>query len=105
MKTQDEIKKLLSTLSPDQQAFAKAVTLMRIEHATMTQQLADIKPFYDDLYKIMLVILHAQPSRELRIHDSQFLRFKEEYRIDRMYDKEKSEVVIRLLTVHDDVAE
>jgi hypothetical protein len=97
----DDVKKLLRMLTPDQQAFAKSVATMKLENDTLRAQLAQLKPEYDELWKVMIVVLHAQPDKALRIHKSQFLRFKEEYRVDRTYDKETGEVVLRLLTVHD----
>jgi len=89
-------------LTPDQQNFAKAVATMRIENKTLHRQLADLKDAYDNLWKIMTVILHAQPTKTLRIHESQFLRFKEEYRIDRTFDEKTKEVVVKLLALTDD---
>ena len=104
MPTEKQIQDLLKTLTPDQQHFAKAVTLMRVENKALTQQLVELKDQHDHLWKVVIVILDVQPSKELRIHDSQFLRFKEEYRIDRTYDEGAKEVVLKLLTVFDDPA-
>ena len=75
---------------------------MKFENKYLTQQTSELSKAYDELWKVMIVILHAQPRNELRIHESQFLRFKSEYRIDRTWDGEKKEVVLRLLTVHDE---
>ena len=104
MTADKQIQDLLKTLTPDQQNFAKAVTLMRIENKTLTQQLVELKKQHDDLWKVMIVLLDVQPEKELRIHESQFKRFKEEYRIDRTWDEEAKEIVMRLLTVFDDPA-
>ena len=104
MTADKQIQDLLKTLTPDQQNFAKAVTLMRIENKTLTQQLVELKEQHDHLWKVMIVLLDVQPSKELRIHESQFKRFKEEYRIDRTWDEEAKEIVMRLLTVFDDPA-
>ena len=104
MTADKQIQDLLKTLTPDQQNFAKAVTLMRIENKTLHQQLADLKKQHDDLWKVMIVLLDVQPGKELRIHESQFKRFKEEYRIDRTWDEETKEIVMRLLTVFEDPA-
>ena len=104
MTADKQIQDLLKTLTPDQQNFAKAVTLMRIENKTLTQQLVELKKQHDDLWKVMIVLLDVQPGKELRIHESQFKRFKEEYRIDRTWDEETKEIVMRLLTVFDDPA-
>lgn len=100
----NQIEKLLRQLTPDQQNFAKAVATMQLENKMLTTSLADLKEQHDHLWRIMLVILNVQPGKELRIHESQFLRFKEEYRIDRTFDKETDEVVVRLMTVFDEVA-
>ena len=102
MTAKDDTQKLLQSLNPDSQAFAKAVATMRLENTQLRQQIAELKPEYDQLWRILIVILHAQPRRELRIHKTQFLRFKEEYRIDRTWDKYTEEMVVRLLTVHDE---
>ena len=104
MTADKQIQDLLKTLTPDQQSFAKAVTLMQIENKTLHQQLADLNNQHDDLWKVMIVLLDVQPKKELRIHESQFKRFKEEYRIDRTWDEETKEIVMRLLTVFDDPA-
>ena len=100
---QDEIQKILKQLPPEQRHFAEAVTTMKLENRTLRQQITDLKSAYDELWKVIIVILHAQPGNELRIHESQFLRFKHEYRVDRTVDKDKHEVVLRLLTLHDEV--
>ena len=102
MTAHDEVQKLLQALPQDQQNFAKAVTVMRLENTTFRKQLADLKDAYDGLWKVLVVILDLAPDKTLRIHKTQFLRFKEEYRIDRTYDEETEEVVLRLLTVFDD---
>ena len=104
MTADKQIQDLLKALTPDQQNFAKAVTLMRIENKTLTQQLVELKEQHEHLWKVMIVLLDVQPNKELRIHESQFKRFKEEYRIDRTWDEETKEVVMRLLTVFDDPA-
>jgi hypothetical protein len=103
MTIQDEIKRTLSHFSPDERAFAEHVAELRIKCKMYEQQIASLTKDHADLWKVMLVILDVQPDKTLRIQDSQFLRFKEEYRIDRFYDEKSHEVVLRLLTVHDDI--
>ena len=98
----DKIQDLLKALTPDHQNFAKAVATMQLENKMLTTQIAGLKNQHEEIWKVMLVILDVQPDRELRIHESQFLRFKEEYRIDRTWDKETKEIVMRLLTVFDE---
>ena len=53
-------------------------------------------------YAIMVVLLHASETRELRIHETQFLRFEAEYRIESKFDHETRERVLRLLTLKDE---
>ncbi len=101
----DKVRKLMARLTPDQLAFAKNVALTSAQNKIFTQQLGDLQSNYDELWKVLIVILHAQPDNTLRIHNSQFLRFKHEYRIDRSFDEERQEVVLRLLTVHDPMPE
>ena len=100
--TDEKIQHLLNALTPDQQAFARAATEMKIQNKVYEKQLVDLKDAYDNLWKVMIVILHAQPGNELRVHETQFLRFEGEYRVDRTFDKYTKEVVLRLLTVHDE---
>lgn len=102
MTTEKQVEQLLRQLTPDQQHFTKAVAAMQLENKMLTQQLIELKEQHGHLWKVMLVILDVQPGKELRVHESQFLRFKEEYRIDRSWDKKSKEVVLKLLTVLDD---
>jgi len=102
MMPEDQAKKLMNLLSPDQLGVAKTLTLNKMELEHLRQAVAALSKAHDDLYKVMLVILHAQPERELRIHETQFLRFKEEYRIDRTFDEETKEVVLKLKTLTDE---
>ena len=95
------IKDLLDRLTPQQQAFAKATAQTNLQNKVLSKQLAEMKAQYDDLWKVVIVILDASPDKELRIHESQFLRFKEEYRIDKRLDNETKEVVLKLLTLLD----
>lgn len=102
MPTDKQIQDLLNQLTPDQQNFAKAVATMQVENKLLTQQLVELKSQHEHLWKVMVVILDVQPMKELRVHESQFLRFKEEYRIDRSWDEDAKEMVFRLLTVFDE---
>lgn len=98
---EDKIKTLLKQLTPDQQAITKTLTLNKFELADLRHIVSTLKREYDELWKILLVVIHSCPSKELRIHQSQFLRFKEEYRLDRSWDEETGEMVVRLLTITD----
>lgn len=96
---EEEAKKVLEKFAPDERAFMEHVTRLKIDNKRMEKQIADLKNAYDDLWKVFITILHSLPDKELRIHKSQFLRFKQEYRIDKQLDGD--EVVFKLLTVND----
>ena len=98
----DKVQELLKQLTPDQQHLAKGIATLRIENKALQQQVAELTKQHDDLWKVIVVILDNQPKKELRVHESQFKRFKEEYRIDRTWDDESKEIVMRLLTVFDE---
>lgn len=102
MPTDDKAQKLMKLLTPDQLGVAKTLTLNKIELEHLRQAVAALQKQNDDLYKVMLVILAHEANGELRIHETQFLRFKEEYRIDRTFDEETKEVVLRLKTLTDE---
>lgn len=95
------VDKVLMNFTPEQRGFAEAVTTMKIENAQMRKQLADLKTNYDELWKIIITLLDFMPEKEMRIHESQFLRFKEEYRMEKDFDKETGEVVLKLRTFVD----
>lgn len=89
----DRVKKLLST---EQQQIAESIATMRVENEMLRKALDTVKRDHLDLWKVMVVLLHALEGHEMRIHKSQFLRFDEEYRILRTFDEETSEVVMTL---------
>ena len=99
----EKVRKLLNSLRPEQRAFFESLATTRAQNHIYEQQLKEIKEAYDDLWKVVIVILHAQPENTLRIHESQFLRFKHEYRIDKQLDVATKEVVLKLLTLHDEL--
>lgn len=101
MSQHKDVKKLLESLSPDQQAVAKTIAILKLENKELARQVEALKKDHQDLYKVMLVVLDACEDRELRIHETQFLRFREEYRIEREFDKGTKEVVLKLLTLKD----
>jgi hypothetical protein len=78
----NKIKGLLDELTPEKKAIAKSFIEQKVQIAMLQQQVKTISVLYDDLFKLFIVILDFMPDQELRIHESQFLRFKEEYRID-----------------------
>lgn len=96
MNIHDRVQKLLSQLSPDQQAFAHSITQMRMENKQLKEDLIKLKDNYDDLWKVLITILDACDDKELRINDEEFLRFKEEYRIEKGHDAEKHQIWLRL---------
>lgn len=105
MKTEQEIKALLKKLTPEQRGIAQTITGLQIENRQLQNDLAQLKGAYDPLYKVMLAICHAMPKKEYRVHKSQFLRFRHEYRIDSFFDEKTQEMVFRLLTISDELGE
>ncbi len=102
--TDADVKKLLEKLSPDQRAVAETLAGYKVQCAMLTAQNEALKKDHADLYKIMVVLLDANRCAgmpEMRIHESQFLRFNESYRIDRRFDAETKEVVLKLMYVTD----
>lgn len=98
----DKVKRDLSRFTPDQQHVLEAAASMKLENKVMRNQLAELNKAYEDLWAVMILVIDLYPDKTMRIHPSQFKRFKEEYRIDRYVDEETGEVVLKLLTVHDE---
>lgn len=103
MNAEEEVQKLLKTLSTDERAFAEEFARTRIENRMLQRQAQVLRKDYDELYKVLVVILDVAYDSELRVHKSQFKRFKEEYRIDRSFDEKTQEMVLHLKTVGDPV--
>lgn len=103
MRAEQEVKKLLETFSAEERAIAEELAHLRIENRMLQHQAKVLRKDYDELYKVLVVILDVAYDKELRVSDTQFKRFKEEYRIDRSYDEETKEVVLRLKTLRDPV--
>jgi hypothetical protein len=101
MTTRDEIENRLKQFTPEQQHFAKAFATMKLENKMLREGLAKANEAYESIFKPFLVIVHASEGKELRIHKSQFLRFKDEYRIDSRFDEETEEMVFSLKTLKD----
>jgi hypothetical protein len=97
-----KIQNLLNQLTPDQQTIARDYARLKLEnkHLKRAYEIAEIER--RELYAIMVVLLHASETRELRIHETQFLRFEAEYRIESKFDHETRERVLRLLTLKDE---
>lgn len=100
-----EVKEMLKLLAPEQRAIVENIAQMRIENRMLQRQAKVLRDAYDDLYKIMIVLLDVCPDKELRVNDTQFKRFKEEYRIDRTYDELTHEVILSLKTLRDPIKE
>lgn len=105
MDIEDEVKQLLSMFQPDERAFAEEFARTRIENRMLQHQATVLRKDYDELYKVLVVILDVAYDKELRVNKTQFKRFKEEYRIDRSFDEKTQEVVLRLKTLRDPVDE
>jgi tRNA-dihydrouridine synthase len=101
MHKREQIQKMLSRLSPDQQAIARDYARMKLENANLIQALKETKEAYESIYKPFITIIHAYPDHVCRIHESQFLRFKDEYRIESRFDEETREMVYTLKTLTD----
>lgn len=103
---EEQIKEMLERFTPEQQEVFKGVAGMRLELATLQKQFVDLNKAYDQLWSILITITHAQPGQEIRIHESQFLRFRNEYRLDLKVEPsavEGNEFVIKLLSLTDDL--
>jgi len=99
--SEEEIKEALKLFSPEERQFAENFAQLRIENQMLRHSGQVLRKEYDQLYKVLIVILDAQVDKELRIHKTQFLRFSEEYRIDRRYDQATKEMVFKLLTLRE----
>ena len=85
--------------APTEIAVAKAVAAIKAENALLKRDLQILRGEYDQLYRVLVVLLHQGKEHgfeELSIHRSQFLRFEEEYRIERKWDAVNEEMVFRL---------
>jgi hypothetical protein len=98
---QNAIKELLSKFTPEQRGIAETLTRLKVENSTISRQLAELKGNYDSIYRAFLTILAVAEDQELRINQSQFLRFKEEYRVESFFDGFTQEMVFRLRTLKD----
>jgi lipopolysaccharide biosynthesis glycosyltransferase len=101
---EQRVKELLAKLTPDQRGFARHTAELKIRNQVLEKHVAELKAAYDAIYKAMIVLLSWDKDHELRVHETQFLRFKEEYRIDSWFDNTTKEMVFKLLTVHDEPA-
>jgi uncharacterized protein (DUF3084 family) len=92
----------LSKLRPDQVAAVKLVGQLKMENLQLQRDLMRLKQQYDPLYQVMTAIAHASPGHEYVIHQSQFLRFKDEYRLKVWVGEADESLHIKLLTIHDE---
>ena len=98
----DSVKNTLDKAGPHLRSVQQAFSQLKLQNTVMKQQLMEISQKYDDLWRVITVILDLCTGKELRIHQSQFLRFKEEYRISNEFDEDTKEVVLKLLTLTGD---
>lgn len=99
-----DIKKLMDQLTPDQRAVAQTLTTYKMENTMLKAQNTALAKEHKDLYKILILLLKYYQEigqEDLRIHKSQFLKFTDEYRIDRTFDVEREEVVLKLVHIKD----
>jgi hypothetical protein len=99
MKSKETVKKILANFTPEQRGLAESIATLKAENKLYYQQLSDLKEQHADLWKLIITILAMLPKKELRFHKSQFLRFKEEYRVLQTF--EGDEVVLTLKTLTD----
>jgi hypothetical protein len=104
----NEIENLERLLSPDQQAIAKTIASLRVENRMLKARVESLTQEHQDLWKVMVVLLDHYKvnldTPQLRIHESQFKRFDESYRIQRTVEEAEDggkEVVLELLYVTD----
>jgi hypothetical protein len=84
---------------------AKTIAALRVENRMLGERVSKIQQEYDELWKIMVTVVDACEDRELRLHKTHFLRFREEYRLERRWDEEAQEVVLKLKTITDEVGD
>jgi len=100
--SKEELEKALKQFSPDQRGFAEAFATEKIENRQCQLALTELSKQHSDMYRILITILVHQPEKTIKIHNTKFLAFKEEYRIDRTYDEVEECVVLKLKTLTDD---
>ena len=99
-----DVKRLMAQLTPEQRGVAQSLATLKVENTMLKAQNKSLINQHGDLYKILVVLLQYYQElgqEDLRIHESQFLRFSDEYRIDRTFDKERKEVVLKLVHIRD----
>lgn len=98
-----KIKALLKHFTPDEQAFARAFAEMKVEVEMLRVQNESLKEQHDQFWRVLVVLLSAEPEHEIRIRVSQFQKLFDEYRIDRKV--EEGVLTLKLLTIHDPLPE
>lgn len=97
--TDKKIKSILDKFAPEQRAFAEAVATDRAELKILREAVAAKQTEYNELWQVFVTILHVLKEEgmgELRLHPSQMLRFKEEYRVERWVDPVTQELCFKL---------
>ena len=100
MSAKDSVKRALELLSPEGRTAFEAVKELRGQVDEITWKAQVVQRDYDDMHRILVVILHAlkeQGAEEYRIHESQFQRVRDTYRIERRVDAGTKEVVLSLV--------
>lgn len=75
---------------------AETIATLRLENKNLWAAMAKIQPQQKRLYHLMTTIVHACHGHEMRIHESQMLRLKDEYRLDERFDKTTREFVLKV---------
>jgi len=99
-----EARRFIDQLTPDQQAVAETIATLRVEKAMLSKQVEGLKADHKELFRVMLVILaelKETTGEPMRIHNTQFLKLVESWRIVRSYDEATEEVVLELKTIKD----
>lgn len=94
-----DIEEAQRLLGPEKSSIAQSIATLRIEKRALETQLAVLRRDHRDLWRILVVMLAQLKEEgvdELRIHDTQFKRIEDAYRISNEYDKEAHEYVIKL---------
>ena len=99
-----DAQRFLDKLTPDQRAVAETIATLRVENKMLQAQVTNLKEDHGELFRVMLVILaelKETTGDPMRIHNTQFLKLEDSWRIQRSYDESTEEVVLELKTIKD----
>lgn len=88
--------------STPQREVAQTIASLRVENKFLRNGMDTLKKEYDFLWKLIVMTVDQYPRGEMRIHQSHFIRMFDMYRIDRSFDEETDEIVLKLLIVGED---